>query len=1117
MGDVSGRALIDDRVVTVRPLPASWLDEPMSSGFSPDQPGFSLPVGTVTFLLTDVEGSTQGWEAKPAPMGAAIARHYELLDAAIAGRGGVRPVEQGEGDSVVGAFARASDAIAAALDAQRAFAAEVWPDGIELAVRMAVHTGEAELRDEGNYFGPAVIRCARLRAIGHGGQVLVSDVAAGLVAERMPDDAELVELGVHRLRDLGRPERVWELRHPDLPTGFAPLRSLDSFRHNLPVQLTPLIGRGTEVAEVSCLVIDERAVTLTGSGGVGKTRLALAVAADAVERFAGGAWLVELAGVGDPGGVASTTLAAIGGRQAPGGDLVQQVAAELGPRESLLVLDNCEHLLDGCAEMVVGLLAANSAVTVLATSREPLGVPGEVSWRVPSLPAPPPGIPVAVAALSQFDAVRLFIDRARRARPSFKIDDANAPAVAQICSRLDGIPLALELAAARCRQLSAERIARDLDDRFTLLTGGARTVLHRHQTLMASIDWSFNRLDTEEAIAFRRLGVFADAFPLEAAEAVLAALQDLDPVAVFDLLSRLVDKSLVAVEDGPGGEPRYLLLETLRAYALDRLRDVGELEAMRRAHAEWCLGWLEALRGQLHLDAVVERVEFLYGNLKAALDWSVDHPGIGVRLLDLLARAWQAGGRPTDAIAAVDRLLNDDDNVRRAGRDGVAALNWAGLLVAGVRTFDDGLVLFQQAERLAIELGDEYGAAVARWLMGFNAEDCRMVHDLARARGDDHTYAITFINLVEIEIEDDPRAVAQLESDEVVAMSRASSLFRDDVIHAKAWAERGTGDLRRCVDLMIELSRSRDALLVVGAVNILSASALLSGDDEALAAAADTAERKLISRSITADNIVEWPRHRLGLRRGEPSRVEPALRDHADACSAATLHLIAREAIDAGDPTVAVEATQAQVERGAQNQAVAAAVLAAATTGEDEWQNALQLAADHGLRLLVVDALEGLASTASRAESWRECLRLYGAAARLRDECTYRWRFGFEQRMIDEAVAAARAELDHGDADTAEAEGRALPWPEAVHYARRARGERKRPRHGWPSLTPSEQQVVALVAEGLTNPEIAERLFMGRETVKTHLSRIYDKLGVRSRAALATEFARRPRAAADPT
>ena len=536
---------------------------------------------------------------------------------------------------------------------------------------MVVHTGEAQLRDAGYYLGHALNRAARIRATGHGGQVLVSGATAALVADRLPVGATLADLGLHRLKDLGTPEHIWQLLHPDLPSAFPPLRSLDVFHHNLPIQLTPLIGRGSEIVEVREMLAGERLLTLTGSAGVGKTRLALAVAAEALDSQPGGVWWVELAPLADPNAVGRAALAALGAREVPGAPVVHQLAVELGDQPALLVLDNCEHLVAACADLVTALLSANPSTSVLTTSREPLGVPGEITWRVPSMPCPSPEGGLDVPTLSQYDAVVLFVERAHRARPSFAVNDANAPAIAQICHRLDGIPLALELAAARCRQLSAERIASELDDRFRLLTGGARTVIARQQTLAASVDWSHDRLDDAEQRTFRRLGVFAGRFPLEAAEAVVSAGGDVDPAEVFDLVSRLVDKSLVAVDEGRRGEPRYRMLETLRAYALDRARTAGELTLMRDAHALWWADWLDP-RGEMPADDMLDEIEEFHANLSAALDWSSDDPPLGLRLLRGVAIAWDDLGRPGDAMAAADRLLTDD-NAQRYSSEWLAA------------------------------------------------------------------------------------------------------------------------------------------------------------------------------------------------------------------------------------------------------------------------------------------------------------------------------------------------------------------------------------------------------------------------------------------------------------
>ncbi len=339
----------------------------------------SLPTGVVTFLLSDVEGSTRLWEGAEALMRAAVARHYDLLDAAIALHGGVRPIEQGEGDSVVGAFIRPSDAVAAALDIQRAFAEELWPEGAALRVRVALHTGEAQLRGDDYYVGRAVIRCARLRAVAHGGQTILASATRDLVADRLPDGAALRDLGSHRLKDLGQPERVWQLCHPDLVNEFPPLRSLDAVANNLPAQLTSFVGRDRELGEVGRALHEARLVTLIGAGGCGKTRLAVHAAAEAAERHPDGARWVELAPVSVPRLVAYTVARTFGLVEEEGRPVIDTLCEQLAGANALVILDNCEHVIEPCAELAQALLQAAPALRVLATSREPLGVPGELT------------------------------------------------------------------------------------------------------------------------------------------------------------------------------------------------------------------------------------------------------------------------------------------------------------------------------------------------------------------------------------------------------------------------------------------------------------------------------------------------------------------------------------------------------------------------------------------------------------------------------------------------------------------------------------------------------------------------------------------------------------------
>jgi predicted ATPase/class 3 adenylate cyclase/DNA-binding CsgD family transcriptional regulator len=1070
-----------------------------------EDPGFALPTGTVTFLSTDIEGSTHRFEETPEAMDAALARHGALLEEAIHSHGGVRPVEQGGARSVVAAFGRAVDAVAAALAAQQALVAERWPAGVELRARMGLHTGEAHVRNDRSYFGHTLDRATRIRAVGHGGQVLVSAATATLVADRVPADASLEDLGFHRLNDLGRPEHVWQVIHPELPATFPALRSLDTFRHNLPVQLTPLIGRDADVVEVGGLLEHERLVTLTGSAGVGKTRLALAAAADTIGEYPGGVWFVELAPVTDPGAVGRAALAVLGAREAPGVSAVDQLAVALGEEPSLLVLDNCEHLIASCAELVAELLAANPTASVLATSREPLGVPGEITWRVPSLRCPERERPVEIPSLSQYDAVVLFVERAHRARPSFAVNDANAPAIAEICHRLDGIPLAIELAAARCRQMSAERIATELDDRFRLLTGGARTVLPRQQTLAASVDWSHFLLDDAEQTTFRRLGVFAGSFPLEAAEHVVPAIGGIERDEVFDLISRLVDKNLVVADEGRGGEPRYRLLESLRAYAVDRARSAGELETCREAHARWWAEWLEP-RADMPTDEVVEEIAEVHTNLKAALDWSADRPELGLRLLGGVARAWDELGRAGDAMLAADRLLAEANVEIDADRWLSVAWRTCELVLAA-RGNAEQLALIERIEAVAGQHGNEFYRRLARWPQNEMAVKDPAWRQLATEHGDPYFDAWVPLLRACFLAEDEPvAAVAVLAEARAAGSASGVRSLRAMVGLAEADLACSTGDLATAIQIATDfLQRPDNSSWWRDFLRIAGFAALLSEDEDALCAALDAAELAL---RITPGQRrwVETAQHRLELLRGHPSGASLAHGHPPPTCS--TLWTVTREAIDAGAADEALAFARSQAWPAPHPRAVVAAIEGAATGDEDRWHEALAIALEQGFRLIAVDALEGLAVAAARVESWWECLRLIGAAGRLRDETGYRWRFGCEQRAVDAASSAAGEALGD-EAATAEADGRHLDWREAAAYARRARGERKRPSHGWASLTPTEQQVVALVADGLTNPQIAERLFIGRSTVKTHLEHIFTKLGLHTRAELAAQAARR--------
>jgi predicted ATPase/DNA-binding CsgD family transcriptional regulator len=1064
---------------------------------------FALPTGTVTFLVGEVRPSATSPDASAVALTEAAARGEELLDAAIDARDGVRPAGRRAGRRVVAVFGRPSDALAAAVAVRRALAAERWPAGARSLVRIALHTGEAQRRDERSYFGDALDRCARIGATGHDGQVLLSSATAELVRDRLPDGTTLHDLGWHRLTDLGRPEHIWQVGHAGMPSGFPPLRSLDAFPHNLPVQLTPLIGRQAETADVRGLLDRDRMVTLSGSAGVGKTRLALSVAAESIDRYPGGVWWLDLAPLDDEGAVGRTALAAVGAREASGEPVAEQLAVALGEQPALIVMDNCEHLIGACSELAAQLLAASPTASVLATSREPLGVPGEITWRVPSLRCPGRARPVQIPALSHYDAVVLFVERARRARPPFVVDEANAPAIAEICHRLDGIPLAIELAAARCRQMAPQHIAIELDDRFRLLTGGARTVLPRQQTLGASIDWSHDRLDEAERIAFRRLGVLAGPFPLAAAEALVATEGEIEPAEVFDLMTRLVDKNLVVTGEDRSGEPRYRLLESLRAYALDRADADHELTDLRDAHAAWWAGWLEP-RGVLPTDELLDEFEEFHPNLKAALDWSVDRPRLGLQLLGGVARAWWLLGWAGDAMSATDRLLTDANAELDADLWLAVALDASNLVLAA-RGPADATALLERIEAVAVRRGDEVVGRLARWPKGELPVSDPEWRRRCRERRDPYLDAWVPLMLAWTLAEDEPAAAVPVIED-VRAVATASGMRSLRALAALAEAELAcsTGDLDTAIRSSLELLQGPWNAEWGNYLRLVSFAALLAEDEDALLAAIDAAERW--SHSTPGES--SWtglPRHRLGLLRGQPVVPDTSI-DVTPTCS--TLWLTSRELIEAGRAHDAIERARPWARPEPHPRAVGAAIEAAATGDEDRWHDALAIALDQGLRPIAVDALEGLAVAAWRVESPTECLRLLGAAARLRDETGYSWRFDGEQQAV--AVARADAAEALGDsAEQAESDGRDLDWRRAASYARRARGDRKRPHHGWASLTPTEQQVVVLVAEGLTNPQIADRLLMGRATVKTHLEHIFTKLDIHTRAELAAQATRR--------
>src|ERR671910_104699 len=522
------------------------------------------PTGTVTFLFTDIEGSTKMWEGHPQAMQGALARHDEILRRLIQDRGGY--VFKTVGDAFCCAFSTAPDALEPALAVQRALSGEEWEATGPLRVRMALHTGAAEERD-GDYFGPPVNRVARLLSAAHGGQVLLSLPTHEMVRDQLPAGMNLAELGEHRLKDLFRPERVFKLLAPELPSEFPPLRTLEAYRNNLPLQPTPLVGREKEVSEVCALLQrdETRLLTLTGPGGTGKTRLALQAAADLLEDFPDGTFFVPLATLTEADLFFSAVAETLGVKETGEQPLFESLKDYLSERRLLLVLDNFEQVLEA-APAVTELLAVTPDLKVLVTSRAPLRLYGEKDYAVPPLSIPDVRHLPDLKTLSQYEAVRLFIERAKSTKVDFEVTDENAPAVAEICVRLDGLPLAIELAAARIKMLPPRAMLQRLGSRLKLLTGGARGLPERQRTLRGTIEWSFALLDEGEQVLFGRLAVFSGGRTLEAIEAICDTNGDL-PVEAFDGVSSLLDKSLIRQEEGPNGEPRFVMLETVHEFA----------------------------------------------------------------------------------------------------------------------------------------------------------------------------------------------------------------------------------------------------------------------------------------------------------------------------------------------------------------------------------------------------------------------------------------------------------------------------------------------------------------------------------------------------------------------
>jgi predicted ATPase/class 3 adenylate cyclase len=684
--------------------------------------GQALPSGTVTFLFTDIEGSTKLAQQYPEAMPRLMARHNEILTSSIQAHEGY--VYEVAGDSFCAAFASAIDAVHAALDAQRRLYNEAWSP-VPIKVRMGIHTGTAKLNERNAYTGYGTLALTqRVMSAGHGGQVLLSGATRELVRDSLPENAEIVDLGERGLKDLLRPEHLYQLNDLGLPSKFPPPNTLDVFPNNLPVQLTTFIGREKEIAEVKQKLIDHRLVTLTGSGGTGKTRLSLQVAADLLDQFPHGTWFVELAPLTDPELVSQTILSTIGVNEQAGRAPIELLKEYLQGKRSLIILDNCEHLIEASARVTDILLNAAPDLTILTSSREALGLRGELAYPVPSLSLPDIKHLPMVEQLSQYEAVRLFIDRASLVSPHFVVNGENAPFIAQICHRLDGIPLAIELAAARVKVLTVEQISKRLDDRFRLLTGGSRTALPRQQTLRALIDWSYDLLSENERLLLRRLSVFAGSWTLEAVEAVCDG-DNIESYDVLDLLSQLVNKSLVAVLEKPESNEkslspqapfRYRMLETIRQYGREKLLEVGEGHKIRDQHFDYYLQIAKQILPEFFGPKELAWLVWLddeWDNLRAAVEWSIEtRPDAGLELVNCLGYLFLGSqNNLMDMRNWLLQLISHPANLARTAIRARGLLHWAWYANANYETSARIQSMVDEAVSIYEELGDQNGLA----------------------------------------------------------------------------------------------------------------------------------------------------------------------------------------------------------------------------------------------------------------------------------------------------------------------------------------------------------------------------------------------------------------------
>jgi len=996
----------------------------------------SLPTGTVSFLFTDIQGSTEllhklGDQA----YGEVLLTHQRLLRQSFEEHEGAEVDTQG--DAFFVAFPRSWNAVGAAVAAQRTLASHPWPDGVQVRVRMGIHTGEPTLAGD-HYVGLDVHRAARIAATGYGQQVLLSERSHAMTQGNIPEGVEVRDLGEHRLKDIHRPEHIFQLLIPGLPADFPPLKSLEILVTNLPsLQQTSFVGREREMAEIKARLGAARMVTLLGPGGTGKTRLALQVGGGLLEQYPKGVWLVELGPVSDPEVVVQTVAAVFNVREAPSHTLLDMLIEYLKPRELLLILDNCEHLVEASARLAHALLRGCPQLRILATSREPLGVAGEALYRVPPMSRPDPTRVLTADQLGQFEAAQLFIERAILGNPQFMVTDRIAPVVARVVHRLDGIPLAIELAAARVKVLSVEQIAARLDDRFRLLTAGVRVGLPHHQTLRATIDWSHELLSVPERTLFRRLSVFAGGFSLDAAEAVCPG-GEIDTLDVLDSLARLVDKSLLLTEE-LDGDVRYRMLETIREYGREKLAAAGEQAELHSRHLQWQLALAEQaephLRGPEQI-TWLDRLELDHDDLRTALEWSRTggDTGAGLRLAGALSIFWARRGHFSEGRERFSAAESAASTAPAAV--GAKAIYGAGLLASLQADFARAELLCNQSLALYRELGDRSGAALSLAVLG----------GIARNRGDF------------------PQAAALLEEGLALARETDDKWTLAELLRGLGLMARRQGDNRRAKALLEEsLTLWRAVGDKWGLAYCLTHLGVVAGTEgnferarilyeESLALAKELGDRNQVAEIFGTLGS-------LAMDRGDFERATALLEESLVLSRelgnkrevAVALGNLAFATYRRGDfqrATTLLEDSRALFHElgDKRNIATALVILGIMAHHNEEPERAgrlfaegLSLYREIGDRLGIAECLEGLGAVAATQGNLEQAARLLGVAEGLRDAMATPIPPS-ERAEYDRVVSAVRGALPEPIFSEAWERGRAIPLDEAVEDALRFAG-----------------------------------------------------------------------------